>query len=245
MHGQLEKEIDSRFPDRLTWQKTIPTFHPESTEEAAAVFALASKHKQQLFIAGFSNTIDPIGEPFKDLLVVKSDRLNDIHEINAADLYAVVGAGFPLKELNRHLVNKNLWFPFSDTHIPGSFGGAMASGVCAGDGAHEVPFSRYVIALTAVMPSGEIITPGAKTFKSVAGYDITRMFYNSWGLLGMIISLTVRILPLQQKDILPRLLLKSLDLEGFRSSLAENSPAGKFYRDVRAAYDPDNLLTLV
>ena len=61
--------IKSEFPDdRLTYQKSVPTFHPQSAEDAAALFRLANKHHQKLFITGFGNSIDPQGEAFTDMV---------------------------------------------------------------------------------------------------------------------------------------------------------------------------------
>ena len=41
---QFISVISSQFPDdRLTYQKGIPTFHPESSDEAANLFKLANK----------------------------------------------------------------------------------------------------------------------------------------------------------------------------------------------------------
>ena len=44
----------------------------------------------------------------------------------------------------------------------------------------------YVLGLTVVLPTGEIIEAGARTMKSVVGYDLTRLFLGSEGTLGVI-----------------------------------------------------------
>ncbi len=43
--------VENEFPqDRLTWQKGIATFHPESADETSRLFQLSIQHKQKLFI---------------------------------------------------------------------------------------------------------------------------------------------------------------------------------------------------
>jgi glycolate oxidase len=246
MIEQLEREIVARRPGRLTWQKTIPTFHPESVEEASDLFLRAGRYGQRLFISGFANTIDPSGDPFADLLVLKADRLNAILEINRRDFHITVGAGFPVTEINRHLVAEELWFPFGDTQFPGSFGGALAAGLKGHDGIHLVPFSRHLLSVTAVLADGSIVHPGSLTFKSVSGYDISRLFYNSWGCLGMVIDLSFRVLPLsRKKEEASPLTLVPPDHDTFIKQMTGEEPSAELYRTVKNRFDPKGLLPLI
>jgi len=169
--------LKNEFPeDRLTWQRGIPTFHPESVEEAAKVFRLANSGKQKLFVTGFGNNIDPIGERFDNLLALKSDRLNSIVQIVPGDYYVVVGSGYPLKQLNKALAEHNLFCPMSDLPYVGSVGGALAIGLCADYKGHALPISRYFIMGEIADPAGNILKPGSRCFKSVSGLDIVMIF---------------------------------------------------------------------
>lgn len=246
MIEQLEREIAAGRPDRLTWQKTIPTFHPESAEEAADVFERAGRCGQRLYIAGFGNIIDPAGQRFSDLLVLKSDRLNAIHEINRRDFHVTVGAGFPVTEINRRLASEGVWFPFGDTQYPGSFGGALASGLKGHDGVHVVPFSRHLLSITAVLADGSVIHPGSLTFKSVSGYDISRLLYNSWGCLGMVIRMSFRVLPLSRKEEeTPPLTLIPPDRDAFVGRMTGGDASAELFRTIKNRFDPKGLLPLI
>ena len=242
--NQLEKDIRAIYPDRLTYQKTIPTFHPETPEEAAELFRRADKCGQKLFISGFGNNIDPAGRLFANRLVLKSDRLNGVHKISAGDFFVTIGAGYPLKELNKALATQQLWFPFGETNYAGSCGGALAAGLSAWDGHHPVPLSRSLLTVTAVLPDGSIVRPGAVTFKSVSGYDISRLFYNSWGALGMLTQLSFRVLPLAKKSSAPRLVLQAPQPQRFLQSLSGEDPLARVCRAIKGEYDPHNILDI-
>lgn len=245
MNNQLEKELNQAYPEGLTWQKSVPTFHVESADEAADIFKRVADHKDQVYISGFGNNIDPIGDKFEKLLVLKTDRLNHIIEVNRDDFFITVGAGYPLIEINHTLKEEKLWFPFGDTLYPGSFGGALASGLTAFDGAHDLPLMRSLLEVEAVLPDGSIVRPGAKTFKSVSGYDISRLFFNSWGVLGMVTHLSFRVLPLRKKDENYHLVLKPADYDRFKKDVKSDTPLGNMCRKVKSEYDPANLLPIL
>ena len=245
MDKQLEKTILENYPEGLTWQKTIPAFHPETDTEASEIFKLAHKYRQKLFISGFGNNIDPIGDKFHDILVIKTDRLNQIIEIGASDFYITVGSGYPLKEINRELAGQKLCFPFSDTNYAGSAGGAVAIGLTGTDNHHDLPLSRYLLEARAVLPNGDIVSPGAKTFKSVSGYDASRLFFNSWGLLGLIISITLRIQPIVKKDEIGLPLLNQITRRPLEEALKGSDDLGKLITELKNQFDPDQILPLI
>ena len=55
---------------------------------------------------------------------------------------------------------------------------------------------RYVLALEAVLPTGEILRTGSKSVKNVAGYALTDLLVGSEGTLAVITEVTVRLMPL-------------------------------------------------
>ncbi len=54
---------------------------------------------------------------------------------------------------------------------------------------------RYVLALEAVLPTGEIIHTGSKAVKNVVGYDLTQLLVGSEGTLAIITEVTLRLIP--------------------------------------------------
>jgi len=242
------RTIEAEFPDdRLTWQKRLPTFHPESAEEAARLFKLAARDKQRLCITGFGNNIDPAGERFADLVIVRTDRLNALHEISSADLFVRVGAGYPLRELVLALSEKQLFLPHAGLPYVGSAGGAVAVNLTAELNGHDWPIKKYFIQSEVVTPSGEIVRAGSVCFKSVSGYDVVKIFAPSWGLLGLIVSATFRVLPSTAAEEYSSMKMKPVDRAHFLSGLDESSQDVDviYSRKIKAKFDPHGVLPVI
>lgn len=240
--------LKGEFPeDRLTFQKAIATFHPESAREAADFFALANKHKQASYITGFGNNIDPIDEPFLSLVVIRTDRLNQLLQVEPENYFVEAGAGYPLRELNIDIKPKNLFLPHSDLPYVGSVGGAVAVNLSATYQQHQLPIKRYLIKAEIVTPSGEIITPGSVGFKSVAGYDIVKIFAPSWGLLGLLVSATLRVMPSTGREDYGALPMCSIDRALFLQGLdeANESDDAKYNRKIKQKFDPNGILPVI
>lgn len=249
--NQLDKFVGilkEEFPDdRLTYQKAIPTFHPENAEEASALFKLANRHKQPLYITGFGNNIDPIGQPFDGLLSVRTDRLNDVIEVAPADFFVTVGAGYPLREINLRLKSDNLFLPQSDLPYVGSVGGALAVGLSSDFHGHDFPLKKYFIRAEIVTPQGEIVKPGSVCFKSVSGYDVVRIFAGSWGLLGLVVSATFRVMPVTAAEEFVAMKQKAVDRSKLVDGISESNQSidAEYSRKVKRKFDPIDVLPLV
>jgi FAD/FMN-containing dehydrogenase len=245
---QFLKKLSDSFPDdRITSQKKVPTFHPESAVEAAQLFELANEYGHRLFIAGFGNNIIPVGAKFASVLAVQSDRLNRMIEIITQDYYFRVGAGYPLKEINEQLKEQGLFFPHADLPYVGSVGGALAVGLAARQDKHLLPIGRYFIQAEIVTPEGNIIRPGSACFKSVSGFDIVKIYSPSWGILGMIMTATFRALPLTMKNEFENLIMQPIEYEKFAdvySNPGDNQSA-IYSKKIKDKFDPNGVLPLM
>jgi len=240
--------IRSEFPDdRLTFQKRVATFHPESAQEAAQLFALANKHSQKLFVTGFGNNIDPRGEPFLSMVSVRTDRLNRIEEVNEQDLYITVGSGYPLREINHRLFRHKLVLVPALLPYVGSVGGAIAVGLTGELHEVAVPMKKYLLKATVVTPTGEVISPGSVCFKSVSGYDVVKLFHNSWGLLGLIVSASLRLMPATGVEDFREFHQLGIDRTGLLAALdaSDLSDDAIYARKICRKFDPNSILPIV
>ncbi len=246
--GKFVSIIRSEFPDdRVTYQKRVATFHPESAAEAAKLFKLANQHGQKMYITGFGNNIDPVGKPFVDMVSIRTDRLNTLLEVVGQDFFVTAGSGYPLREVNLQLERIKLSLPHSSLAYVGSVGGAIATGLSAELDGQDLPLKKYFIKAEIVTPEGDIIRPGSACFKSVSGYDMVKVFYNSWGLLGLIVSATFRVMPTAAAAELSPMKMKAINREDFLAGLAETNTAADavYSRKVKAKFDPRGILPVV
>ena len=165
---------------------------PTTTQEVSRILAWTYEHDIPVtpWGAGTSTEGNPI--PARGGLVMDMTRMNRIIEIRPEDLQADVQPGVLRKELNRKAGREGLFFP-PDPGADATIGGMIANNA---SGVQTVKYGAtkdYVMKLTVVLPSGEIIETGCKARKSSSGYDLTRLFVGSEGTLGVVTETTLRL----------------------------------------------------
>jgi glycolate oxidase len=110
-----------------------------------------------------------------------------------------VEPGVVTGDLQREVESRGLFYPPDPaSHQFCTMGGNVAE--CAG-GLRAVKYGvtkDYVLGLEVVLPTGELITTGTRTAKSVAGYDLTKLIVGSEGTLGVVTKIIVKLLPLPE-----------------------------------------------
>ena len=122
--------------------------------------------------------------------------MNRILEIDEVNLLAVVEPNVINGDLQRAVERVGLFYPPDPASLESSsIGGNVAE--CAG-GPRAFKYGttkRYVLALEAVLPTGEIVRTGSKAVKNVVGYDLTQLLVGSEGTLAIITEVTLRLIP--------------------------------------------------
>jgi len=172
---------------------------PEQASQISELVKLTSREKFKILPLGNESRTDLSKFSENDTLFLKMSRLSRIKKIVPQDLYVVVEPGLNLKELNSHLLSHNLFYPLSVESSSESVGGSVAVGLSGNASGKVVHTKELVLALEIVSSSGEILKTGAEVFKSVTGYDTTRLLVGSWGTLGIITSVSLRVFPLNRK----------------------------------------------
>jgi glycolate oxidase len=204
--NKLEKIVGK---DNLQIQSDKVFISPENASAISESIKLANLEKFRILPIGSGSILDWSKLPRENLVVLKSDKLNKIKKVVPEDLYVILEAGFPLKDLNRHLEPFNLFYPLVDNNSRGTMGGAVATNLKGKSGQREIQTKDYVLALEVVNPEGQILHVGARTFKSVTGYDLPRLFVGSWGTLGFISEISLRLVPARKKKDYPSIILDS------------------------------------
>ncbi len=174
---------------------------PATTEEAAALLALASEEGWAVEPAGAGGWLGAGRVPERIDLVVTTERMTALVEHEPADLVVTVEAGMPLRELNRRLAPHRQWLPLDPPGREDATVGAAISLAAAGPlrEGHGTP-RDHVLGMRIVTGDGRVLDLGGKVVKNVAGYDLVKLMIGSRGTLGLITRLHLRLHPLPEAD---------------------------------------------
>jgi FAD/FMN-containing dehydrogenase len=124
------------------------------------------------------------------------------------DFTLTAHAGTTLADIARLTAAHHQWLPLDPFGSDQGTLGASVATASAGPLAHAYGTPRdQVLGLEAVTGTGAVIRAGGRVVKNVAGFDLTRLFTGSWGTLGVITEVSVRLraLPAEQAHIAVRL----------------------------------------
>ena len=183
-HGHTTTWLRNQPPDAVVF--------PETSEEVQEIVRICATHHVPVIPFGTGTSLEGHVNAPAGGISVDMSRMTRILAVHQEDMDVVVEPGVTRKALNTHLRDTGLFFPI-DPGADASLGGMAAtnaSGTCA---VRYGTMKDNVLALKAVMPSGEVMVTAARARKTSAGYDLTRLMVGSEGTLGLIMELTLRL----------------------------------------------------
>jgi glycolate oxidase FAD binding subunit len=120
-----------------------------------------------------------------------------ILEYEPTELVITARAGTPLREIEAALAEKGQMLAFEPPHFgdEATVGGAIASGLSGPRRATVGAARDFVLGVKIADGRGEIQTFGGQVMKNVAGYDVSRLLAGSLGTLGLLLEVSVKVLP--------------------------------------------------
>lgn len=172
---------------------------PQTSAEVAAILRLANEARFPVTARGGGVGYSGGAVPVEGGVVIGTDRMNRIKEINADDLYAVTEPGVTTFALQQAVEQHGLFYPPDPASYRDSFiGGNIAENAGGMRSAKYGVTKHYVLGLEVVTPTGEIIRTGGRVTKNVVGFDLTGLICGSEGMLGIITEATLKLLPLPE-----------------------------------------------
>ncbi|WP_295501893.1 glycolate oxidase subunit GlcE [Limnohabitans sp. Rim8] len=114
-----------------------------------------------------------------------------------SELVVTAQCGTPLAELEAALAEKGQCLAFEPPHFGAgaTVGGMVAAGLSGPARATAGAVRDYVLGARFINGLGEHLTFGGQVMKNVAGYDVSRLMAGSWGTLGLITEVSLKVLP--------------------------------------------------
>jgi glycolate oxidase len=170
---------------------------PRSAASVSALLRFASRHGVPVTARGAGYGYVGGCVPMRGGIALSLICMNRIKEINSTDFVAVVQPGVITQRLQQAVEKRGLFYPPDPaSRADCTLGGNIATNA-GGPRCLKYGVTRdYVLGLEVVLADGTITRLGSRTHKNKTGFDLSRIFVGSEGLLGVVTEATLKLLPL-------------------------------------------------
>ncbi len=169
---------------------------PAELAPVTAAFQAAATDGQRLVIRGSGSVLDRLPPP-AGAEVLSTEQLTGVLDHRPEDLVVTVRGGTPVEELAALLATHGQECPIEPlAGHGGTVGGRLATALA---GPRQLAAGRvrdWVLRVRLVTPECRVATAGGVTVKDVTGYDLCRLATGSWGTLGVIAEVTLKLRPI-------------------------------------------------
>jgi glycolate dehydrogenase FAD-linked subunit len=170
---------------------------PRSAKSVATILRFANKNKIPVTARGGGYGYVGGCVPIRGGIVLSLERMNRILEINAKDFVAVVQPAIITEQFQNAVEKLKLFYPPDPASRAHNFIGGNIATNAGGPRCLKYGVTRdYILGLEVVLADGTIIRTGGRTHKNKTGFDLTKLFVGSEGLLGIVTEATLKLIPL-------------------------------------------------
>ena len=175
---------------------------PGSTDEVAAVLRACRDAGVAVTVQGGRTSLVAGTVPEHDDVLVSTERLREIGDVDVVERRIRVGAGVTLAEVQRAAAAAGLVFGVDlaarDSATVGGMASTNAGGlrtVCYGN------MGEQVLGLDVVLPDGTVVHRHSQVRSDNTGYDLASLFVGAEGTLGVITALDLRLHPTPRRRV--------------------------------------------
>ena len=174
---------------------------PSSTEEVAEVMRICCEECVPVTVRGAGTGLAGGCVPLCGGLVLSTERMNSILAYDMNNLTVTIQPGVLLRDLAADALAHGLMYPPDPGEKTSTVGGNVSTNA-GGMRAVKYGVTRdYVLAMTVVLPSGEVLKLGKAVCKTSSGYSLLHLMIGSEGTLGVITELTLKLIPKPIMDV--------------------------------------------
>jgi glycolate oxidase FAD binding subunit len=221
------------------------TLKPRDGKEVEEAVRWALGNDKPLELAG-QGTKRTIGRPSQTDLTLDLSGLTGVTLYEPAELVLSARVGTPLSEIEALLDKNNQELAFEPMDYGpilggeanrGTLGGAIATNLSGPRRIKSGAARDHFLGVTAVTGRAETIKSGGRVVKNVTGYDLCKLLAGSWGTLGAMTDITVKVLPKAETEA--TVLVAGLD--DARACAAMTAAMGSSCDVSGAAHLPDHV----
>jgi glycolate dehydrogenase FAD-binding subunit len=167
----------------------------DATEELGERVRAAAAARTALRICG-SGSKAFYGRPVRGEPLTLTDHVGII-DYDPQELVLTARSGTALGGIEALLAKSGQYLPFEPPHFgpAATFGGTIACGLTGPARASAGPMRDFVLGVRVLTGAGEVLRFGGRVMKNVAGYDVTRLMVGALGTLGVLLEISLKVLP--------------------------------------------------
>ncbi|MDR1857348.1 MAG: FAD-binding protein [Desulfovibrio sp.] len=194
-----EADLQSYSYDSAVLNPVVPSLvvRPVTTEQLGKCVAKLYENGIPMTVRGAGTNLSGGTIPDKsETVVILTNGLKKILEINVADLYAVVEPGVVTADFAAAVAKKNLFYPPDPgSQAVSTIGGNIAENAGGLRGLKYGVTKDYVMGVEFFDATGALVKSGSRTVKCVTGYNLAGMLVQSEGTLGIISQAVLKLVP--------------------------------------------------
>ncbi|AUF96141.1 glycolate oxidase subunit GlcE [Pseudomonas sp. 02C 26] len=143
-----------------------------------------------------SNSKAMLGNPVAGELIDTRGH-SGIISYDPAELVLTARAGTPLAEIEAALAEAGQMLPWEPPHLgpAATVGGTVAAGLSGPRRPWAGAVRDHVLGSRVITGHGKLLRFGGEVMKNVAGYDLSRLLTGSFGCLGLLSEVSLKVLP--------------------------------------------------
>jgi len=173
---------------------------PKDEKEVSEIFKVANSEDIPVYPRGSGTSFTGSARAPEKGIILSTGRMNFI-DINTDYGYFECGPGATVNSVDLTLAKRGYFLPvYPGSKVVATMGGMMANNTSGHiiDACIGKP-GDYVLGLTVVLPTGEILETGSKALRKPAGTDLTKFFVGGDGLMGIVTRIRMRLVPAKEK----------------------------------------------
>ncbi|BCX13372.1 MAG: glycolate oxidase [Thermosynechococcus sp.] len=170
---------------------------PPTPEAGAEVIACAQRQGWRVLPMGAGTKLNWLGNTPQADILLRTTAWCRLIDHAAADMTVTTQVGIPLQHLQHHLAPAGQWIAadplFRET---ATLGGCLAT---QSNGSLRQRYGSWrdqLLGVKFIRSDGQIVKAGGRVVKNVAGYDLMKLLIGSYGTLGILTEVTLRVYPL-------------------------------------------------